>query len=226
MKKALIAGAASAVLAAMPVVGVFAETASLSGSYTDNFQVTIERACTFTRNATTPHTAGQGWDATESDYTTATWQTPAGATHTLDLGEVVSGRKYSLGTSSFNVTCNGHNGYRVNAVVTNFVNSTNDSIAAVDQAIGDSFSTSAWTIVSDSASVNSTASGYTAGDEYVTATTTPGDVVAKKGTTTLTAGEPFTMTYTLALADGQPSGTYNGSVSYTLYDLTDTPANN
>ena len=44
MKKALIAGAASAVLAAMPVVGVFADDIT---TMTDTLTVTIEASCTF-----------------------------------------------------------------------------------------------------------------------------------------------------------------------------------
>ena len=49
MKKAIIAGAASAVLAAMPVIGAFAAT-----SVVDTINVTVSDECTFNR------TAGEG----------------------------------------------------------------------------------------------------------------------------------------------------------------------
>ena len=49
MKKALIAGAASVALAAMPVVGVFAATPV---EVVDNLQLTINESCTFSTGST------------------------------------------------------------------------------------------------------------------------------------------------------------------------------
>jgi hypothetical protein len=60
MKKALIAGAASVALAAMPVVGAFAAT---SNSFTDTLNVTVNGGCTL------EETGGTTGDYSHTDRT-------------------------------------------------------------------------------------------------------------------------------------------------------------
>ena len=85
MKKLAIAGA-SVALAAMPVVGVFADTTSL----TDNISVTIDSSCTFSEST------GQSF----SDSSVAVG-TQAGLTNS--------------GVHTFNVFCNDKSGWSVSA---------------------------------------------------------------------------------------------------------------
>lgn len=194
MKKALIAGAASALLAAMPAVGVFAVGAN--GTITDNFSVTVNRSCTMIRKSTAH---GDGYNDTA-------WN-PTGTTSDLmNIGTVTSGAVYSLGSSSFNVVCNGHNGYQVDAAITTFTNNANpaDTFGLANAEITTAPTTaSAWTIYN--------------GTSYITTDGT----VKNLGTPTQNAGQDFTMTYNLGLKNGQASGTYSANVVYTLYDLTD-----
>lgn len=210
MKKALIAGAASIALAAMPVVGVFADdpiSVGHNGSLTDNFEVTIERSCSMSRKSGAEHTAGTG-----ADSASKAWNTPYALSDTLSLGAVTAGAIYSLGSSTFTVICNGTSGYQVNAVATNFAGpSSEDNINATDSAISAvPTGSSVWTAVS---SVDNT---------FVTSTDNENpDVVASSDDPTDNDGEDFTMTYTLGLKDGQASGSYTGSVAYTLVDLTE-----
>ena len=93
MKKLAIAGA-SMVLAAMPVVGVFATDANQQA--TDTIQVTVDASCTFT--------AGSG---------TATYT----ASGTNGSGQV-SPSLSSSNVHDFKVFCNNNAGYAVTAVAT------------------------------------------------------------------------------------------------------------
>lgn len=88
MKKSIVAGAASLVLAAMPVVGVFADNPE---AVVDTLTVTVNESCTFTR------TDGDG------RYT-----------HSMTVDEV----KTNFGSSTFTSTCNNGKGYDINAVFT------------------------------------------------------------------------------------------------------------
>ena len=192
MKKTLIAGAASAMLAAMPVVGVFA--VGNGETFTDNFTVNIERQCTMTRKAT----------AHGNGYNNTAWNPTDTTSDLMNIGTVTSGAVYSLGSSSFNVKCNGTDGYRVNAVITNFTNAAGDTIGLSNAEITTAPTTaSVWSIYN--------------GSSYITAD----GIVKNSGDPTANAGEDLTMTYNLGLKDGQASGTYNANVAYTLYDLTD-----
>lgn len=202
MKKTLIAGAASVALAALPMAGVFATdpiSVETGQSLTDSFTVTIQHSCTMSRKSGAAHGAG-------------TWNPSGTDSDTLALGSITSGARYSMGSSTFNVKCNGTNGYTVTAVVDNFDGPRAvDNINAINTAIPEQPTTSAWTAVSTYAP--------TAGNPaYVTATT-GGDTVMARNAATANAGDDFTMTYTLGLKDGQASGTYNASITYTLTDM-------
>ena len=101
MKKTLIMGATSLVLAATPVFGVFAATGD-PAAVTDNLKVTVEEICTFTR------TTGEG-----------TYEKTMQA-NKLDT---------QFGTTTFKAVCNGDDGYSVAAVFTALAGSVSGSIA-------------------------------------------------------------------------------------------------
>ena len=95
MKKALIAGAASVALAAMPMAGVFAADITL----TDTLNVTVNEVCTMTQSgvATSP--------ATYASNTYAKTMT--------------SGETATLGTTSLLVKCNNPSGYKIKGTFAN-----------------------------------------------------------------------------------------------------------
>ncbi|MDO4611971.1 MAG: hypothetical protein Q4B29_00705 [Candidatus Saccharibacteria bacterium] len=90
MKKALIAGAASLAVAAMPVVGVFATT-----SHTDTLEITIADSCNF---AGISHADGVWGDAHKVSATLAN-----------------NDQDQTIGSTTFGVICNNVKGWSVSA---------------------------------------------------------------------------------------------------------------
>ena len=88
MKKAIVAGAASVALAAMPIVGVFAADPE---PVVDTITVTVDETCTLTR------TTGNG------NYTA-----------TLNAGTV----NPSVGSATFTAVCNNATGFNITATPT------------------------------------------------------------------------------------------------------------
>ena len=209
MKKALIAGAASVALAAMPVVGVFAETVtSGAGSFTDNFTMTIPDSCTFERATTAHPNAGQNGETTVN-WTTGTDPTAnqdfvsgsAGRADTMALGNVVAGQSYYMGSSSFKVVCNISGGYDVTLTADALSNGNNkDDIALTNSAI--SANTSGWTITNAATSP--------------TAYYSNNGIVKSNTQENTPNGEEFTVHYNVTLKDSQAAGNYSGSATYTL----------
>ena len=119
MKKSIIAaGAASAVLAAMPMAGVFALS---TGPYTDTLTLTIEDTCEFVRTTSGAHASGADGGSWSSDTLSKT---------------VVAGNTYAeLGTSSFHVTCNNTDGYTVTMAAEDLENADNDTIPYAAAAV-------------------------------------------------------------------------------------------
>ena len=227
MKKALVAGAASAVLAAMPVLGVFAEgVTSGAGSYTDNFSVTITPICTFSR-LNTAHVDGNATAIQSDDAAVAKpWSNgtdpfagadptgttgDAGRADTLTMGALVAGNTYSMGGSSFNVVCNTTGGYDINLSATSlhdsetYGNATGDDITYSGAAVSNSGST--WT-VSDTELSDSMAGTPT---YYAN-----NGKVKTSATATTTAGDNFSVYYHLGLKSSQAKGIFTGSATYTL----------
>ncbi len=94
MKKSLIAaGAASVALAAMPVLGVFADDDT---SVTDTIQVTVSPSCTFSQGGT-------------DDTYSATGTNASGVVAPVSGGSAVH---------NFTVFCNNNTGYKVSATAT------------------------------------------------------------------------------------------------------------
>lgn len=205
MKKTVIAAGASVALAAMPMFGVFAETQPITReNFVDNFAFTLERQCTINRLV----------DSNDGGHPSGTWNPNGTQTEDKIAITLTAGQASDLGSSRFNVICNGTSGYQVRAVANNLTNAQNDVIAISNTPItGNTASVSSWTAQS------SATNGYVTS----TSTATP-TVVASSEDPTPNNGTPFTMTYRVGVQDGQASGIYQGSITYTLYDMTDTPA--
>lgn len=114
MKKSFIISTASFVLAAMPIMGVFAADGD-PNPVTDNLTVTVEGICTFTR------TNGNG------SYT-----------------KTMEASKYdaAFATSTFKAVCNADDGYTVKATFTALTGSVSGSIPF--QTTTPSAGTSGW----------------------------------------------------------------------------------
>ncbi len=115
MKKSIVAGAASLVLAAMPVVGVFADNPP---AVVDTLTVTVNESCNFTR------TTGNG------SYTKAL---TAGA---LDA---------EFASSTFTSACNNGKGYDINAVFTSLSHQGNAGEAIAYSATTPTANSGTWT---------------------------------------------------------------------------------
>ncbi len=141
MKKSIIAaGAASIALAAMPIMGVFAEDDTSS---TDTIQVTVSPSCTFSQG---------GGDATYS------------ATGTNASG-VVNPANNSSNVHTFTVFCNNNTGYKVSATATAL--NTNPAISAnfaYAATLPSSGTTGAWHATVATEDTGLTAAQLTAGD--------------------------------------------------------------
>ena len=111
MKKTLIAGAASVALAAMPVVGVFAD------SLTDTLSIEIQDNCALTYRSTA-HTDGTGeWEG-----------------NILSAELSAGSSDIALGSSAFNVICNNQAGWHVTAVASPLTAQTTSTNRAITNA--------------------------------------------------------------------------------------------
>ena len=205
MKKTIIAGAASLALAAMPMAGVFAETVTEgAGNFTDSLSLNIEKSCTFTRG-TIAHTNGSNsatWTegSAPTDTETAGY---AGRADSISLGTVTTGAVYSMGSSTFHVTCNVQGGYEVKLVATPLHDSDHTGTGA-DIAYAANAATA-------TASTWSVSSGDNTGTFYEN-----NGIVKTETTANTPDGADFTVYYNVGLKSGQAAGTYTGSATYTL----------
>ena len=195
MKKLAIAGA-SAVLAAMPVVGVFA--ASTGGPFTDTIDVTIDNACTFSRGATA-HVNG--------DNSNGTWGT--GETADKLAGNLAAGGiDDNFGSSNFNVVCNNKAGWTVTATATAL---TGKTTTTENIPLGTpTADTAAWNYTSDSSDENITGIGTFS---------TASQIVAQSAVTTPTAGRNFSVSYAVSVDHVLSAQTYEGTITYTFAQL-------
>ncbi len=193
MKKALIAGAASAVLAAMPIVGVFAADGDLS--QTDTVVVTVDSACSL-----------------------ATSNTGADYTATIANGAFNT----NIAGSTFTITCNDTGGWDLNAIgagtatgdVTKMDASTNKD--ADDIATGTTLDGSVSNWAFKIAKGGSDASNITVTTGYDNFSAVPAaSTKIAKGTSTA-GNSTITATYGVGISATQSAGTYTGKVTYTL----------
>ncbi|MBQ3263781.1 hypothetical protein IJH06_01580 [Candidatus Saccharibacteria bacterium] len=198
MKKAIIAAGASAVLAAMPIVGVFAADGTLS--QTDIVKVTIDSACSLA--------------------TSGSEVTPEASTYTATIAN--GGHNENIAGSTFTITCNDTGGWQLNAIgagtatndVTKMDASTNvdsDDIATGTTLDG-SVSNWAFKIAkggSDASNITIT-TGYDNFSAVPSASTKIAQGTSTSGNSTIAA------TYGVGISATQSAGTYTGKVTYTL----------
>lgn len=126
MKKSIVVGAASLVLAAMPVVGVFADNPN---PVVDTLTVTVNESCTF------EHKSGDG------SYT-----------HAMAAGALNN----EFGTSTFTSACNNGKGYDINAVFTSLTHQGNAGEAIAYSATTPTAGSGTWTATVSSSNIAET----------------------------------------------------------------------
>lgn len=187
MKKSLItAGAASLVVAAMPIVGVFA--ADGNKTITDTIKVTIDSACSVT-SAKTDNTYAV--DMTNSQ---------------LDS---------NIGSTSMTVKCNDAAGWKVSAVgsgsgATVDVLDASDDGTDIATGTATSGATSNWAF---KVAGDKTVAAY---QNFAAVPTTAAKVAEDSGATSMTSGTTISTTYQVWISATQQADTYTGQVTYTL----------
>ena len=223
MKKALIAGAASAVSAAMPVVGVFAATTDVRKS-TDTLDVTVNDTCTITSTYATSGADG-AWDA-EADGTANVDPVYQTKTNTWTVSMNNSESKTSP-VHTIAIFCNNTKGWDLNALnAANLSTTGGDTIA---------YSTSAAASTTEGYYVSVAASSSTDTDATISTTNVSdgkmnnlsnaaGSIYSKapvtNGHTGATSTASIDVTYTVATIATTEAGTYTGDVVYTLVPKT------
>lgn len=199
MKKSIIAaGAASLAVAAMPVVGVFAEPAADGNSVTDVVEITIDPACGVSSDTTSAGVENE-LTATMTNSDEHEWD-----------ADGTGGELY--------VTCNDASGWNVTA--RGFSNNTAGTTTMVPTGSGTAIPTAAAPTGGTSAWAFKVADGDT-GATIVSAYSTYAAVpsaatrVAYKDGTAVSEGLIYTG-YKVATSDTQQADTYTGKVKYVI----------
>ena len=227
MKKSIIAtGAASLALAAMPVVGVFAEGPVLSGTVTDTLNVNIKPACTITNDINPQGPADGSAPALTNSYTV----TMKNGQVRSDIGGAADVTEGTSQDNSIDVSCNTPSGsteatagWKLTAVgagAAGHVNELSGESGAIATGVETTGADSKWAFrvaKTDAVSGVNYATGYDGSFAAVPAGTTQDpekDLVTGSGNAT----SAFTMTYQVYISKTQAAGTYTGAVKYTLYN--------
>lgn len=194
MKKSIIAaGAASVALAAMPIVGVFADPVT-EDSVMDTINVTVNPSCEFTAGKTDPAATYSGSGSNGASATFAT------AAH------------------NFTVFCNNNAGYRVTAstdalqsggITDIFAYKTSLPTSRTDTDANDG----AWNVT---ISQTGTALNITQLNNPTSGSTATSGTIATHTGASTADGESFTATYAAWIGNETPTGTYTGTITYTL----------
>ncbi|MBR0372848.1 hypothetical protein IJH72_02840 [Candidatus Saccharibacteria bacterium] len=206
MKKLAIAGA-SAVLAALPVVGVFAD----GNTVVDTVEITISSACGVASTSSSPvDGAGANLTATMVNGSTHTWA----AAGTAGTGEDATG-------GNLYVTCNDASGWNVTAQgysnntagTTSMITTTTGATAiptGTDHLDGTA-SQWAFKIANDGITDLSIVTGYDSWSQVPTSATK----IASLANTATSNGHIYTG-YKVSVSPTQQAATYTGKVKYVV----------
>ncbi len=188
MKKALIAGAASVALAAMPVVGAFAAVDPVQ--VVDNLTLNINESCTFSTGST-----GLNLTDTINAGAETTW---------------ASGDPAVASSHAFVINCNSKN-YTVTAVATNLTKSgasAHGTITYVDNAAYETAKSS----IGDDGKWTAVLTGGDTAPSTAAITTSSSTIKSGHATTS----DSFSVAYKAFAGYANEQGEYTGSVTYTL----------
>lgn len=227
MKKTLtisLLGVAVLGIAAVPAYSSFADEPVLPEatlSHVDAINLNVEAACTLgtidTGVDATTHTNGSYVNGQTGETGLGVW----GANDTLYATMQAGTTAPDLGSTTFTIRCNNADGYVLQAYGENPDESDIARLVSGDNYIlsGTTGTDSFWNF-----KFSQPAGGeMTITSGYTNPTTIYGEdvtqIVAKKTASGTMEGEQVTATYGVSLSSSQPSGTYTGSVVYTLYQL-------
>ena len=220
MKKSIIAaGAASVALAAMPIVGVFADDVR---TQEDTLEITINSVCSFghTDATASPAISVTGVAHANGDGTWGSEETADTLSKTMSPGTTTG--EGALGTTTLGVYCNNTAGYVITTSgAGSLTNATNDEIPINPSFSG---SSSGWSykvaIATAGAPRGEVKNGHTAWTAATGANNPIANQViagsASSTPTTTNAGDYYTVTYGVGVADNQAASVYEGSITYTL----------
>ena len=200
MKKALIAGAASVALAAMPVVGVFAATSS---EFTDTLNVNVKGGCTLENSL-----QEEAGDYSVSDRTFDTVDIAAGTVGYINADGTGTATETK---GKFTISCNtsdASKNWTVSVAVTDLTDGATPTAHVISGGVEESGPTSNWAIKSNAVNVPA------AGDPFAS-------YAAAANGTFLTAasnvtGVTFNPSYKVYIAPSQTPNLYTGSAKYTI----------
>ena len=227
MKKSIIAaGAASMALAAMPIVGAFAENVQVHNSITDKVLLEVTKSCEM-----------------YADEDATGWGTTIGTSvgTTVDLGQISAGTAAAAKAGTeMTITCNSTAGWTLSAqaadMVTNVSGGPNYTIP-FGQYAGSTQATSVWSAQFALTGQGTGGTGdpvraqlATGAGAYATTpvTTAASNVIAQNTSdSSVTPAKPYgvsglkvTPSYIAYAAADQEAGSYTGSITYTFADLT------
>lgn len=213
MKKSLIAtGAASLALAAMPVVGVFATTPNV----VDTVQVTIDKACTF--------------QATQNSQPYAPDSTTGNILRTFAKNDVELGQVVELGEGATGGSGGAQNPITIEGVCNTGTTEQADGTWSIT-AVGDNNATmvgpTGSTAITSTAATKELSSGTTSGwgmkitstgaaSGYTTWNVVPSSATEVAGGNANGTSFSFNPQYRVYVGTEQETGTYTGTVTYTI----------
>lgn len=204
MKKLAIAGA-SVALAAMPVVGVFADTATYT-NIADKIQLTVSETCVMEADSALTEQIATG--------------SIKGTAVTLGGSPAVAGTEFTaVNGTQMTITCNAQSGWQLSATPTSLsAEGTGDTIpfGAYPASIVPNTTTSVWsakiTLGGNDITHASIASGW---DSF--AGSTSGVILSSTGNTGAkdsVSGLTVTPSYKAYAANNQAAGSYSGTITY------------
>ncbi len=194
MKKAIIAGAASAVLAAMPVMGAFA---AQQATVTDTVTLTVSPTCKM-----------------EADAAAATY----------DLGTSTVAHEYAVITGTpMTITCNAQAGWNVTATASALTATGTDQTIPFGAYAndGESVWSASFALSGNDTDNASIAAGF---DDFTATAASNAVIVSANGAAgakKAVSGLVITPSYKAYGAAHQAAGSYSGTIVYTFNDLTE-----
>lgn len=194
MKKAIIAGAASAVLAAMPVLGAFAAQQS---SVTDTITLTVSPTCKMEADA---------------------------AANTYDLGTSTVAHEYAAVTGTpMTITCNAQAGWTLTATANALTASGTDQTIPFGAyaTTGESVWSASFALSGNDTDNASIATGF---NDYTATSASNAVIVSANGEAgkkKAVSGLVITPSYKAYGAAHQAAGSYSGTIVYTFNNLSE-----
>ena len=198
MKKLAIAGA-SVVLAALPVVGVFAQDTSV----TDTIQITVSDACTITEGSTTAGLDNN--DTTYADTVANGAETTFSTTHG--------------GNHVFHVSCNAPNGWKLTVNPTDLAGHISSTNTATNNDVISFVAPTSYDNTSTAGQWTATISVPQASGVSVTQPSATGNNIVISETGGQAANLEITSTYKAYVGTETAAGYYEGTIGYTLATL-------